>query len=123
MSEPLPNPRTSEDDSLIQGRNWFSAGIERWIAQVTPNCQRVVRMISESMDRPADLRTRVTLRTHYLVCCYCRRYAEQLHRLRRFTIALPEHIDEATSEPLDDAVKQRMKERLRSPHGRADRDS
>jgi hypothetical protein len=114
MPEPHPNPRPGDDDSPIRGRNGFTARLEQWIATATPSCTRVVRLISDSLDQPSGLPTRLTLRAHYLVCCYCRRYEQQMHRLRRFTIALPEHLDEAMPDRLDEAVKERIKERLRS---------
>lgn len=113
MPAPHPNPRTNEDNSPIQGRYWFTAWFEQWIAASTPSCTRVIRLISDSLDRPPDWRTRVTLRTHYLVCCYCRRYERQMHRLRRLTIALPEHVEEIMPDRLEESVKERIKERLR----------
>jgi hypothetical protein len=112
VSEAPPNPRPADDDSLIQGRNWFTAGIEEWIAAHTPSCTHITRMVSDSLDRPAGWRTRFTLRLHYLVCCYCRRYEEQLHWLRRFARGLPGHLEEAPA-GLDESAKQRIKERLR----------
>jgi len=113
MAAPHPNPRPASDDSLIQGRNWFTARFEQWIGAVTPSCTRVVRLISDALERPPDWRTRLTMRMHYLVCCYCRRYEKQVHRLRRFTISLPEHIDEVMPDRLDEAVKERIKSCLR----------
>ncbi len=113
MPAAFPNPRTSDDDSPIQGRTWWTAWIEELIGRVTPPCTRVVRLISETFEHPPTWRTRLTLRTHYLVCCYCRRYDKQLHRLRRFTVALPEHIEEVLPDQLSETVKERIKEHLR----------
>jgi hypothetical protein len=115
MPEPHPNPRPADDDSPIQGRTWLTARIEQWITARTPSCTQAIRMISDSLDRPAHWRTRLKLRAHYLVCCYCRRYEQQLHRLRRFAFGLSEHLEEAMPDRLDEAVKQRIKTRLREP--------
>ncbi len=47
------------------------------------------------------------------MCCYCRRYEKQVHRLRRFAMALPEHLDESMPDRLDEVVKEKIKQRLR----------
>lgn len=110
---PPPNPRPPDDDSWIQGRHWLSAAIERFIAAITPPCTGVLRSISESLERPLSLGARLRLRTHFVACCYCRRYEDQVRRLRRFTIALPEHLDAGMGEGLDEPTKERIKRRLR----------
>jgi len=113
MAEADPNPRTAGDDSAIQGRNWLSAQVEKYLARWTPPCSRVVRIVSDSLDRPLGLGTRLSLRAHSLICCHCRRYGEQVHLLRRFTRALPGQIDEIPIDRLDELVKGRIKKRLR----------
>jgi hypothetical protein len=113
MPPPVSNPRPKSDNSLIQGRTWFTAKLEQWITAWTPSCTRAIRLISGSLDRPIGWRTRFSLNVHYVVCCYCRRYEQQAHRIRRLVVRLPSHLDEAMSDRLDETVKQRIKARLR----------
>jgi hypothetical protein len=113
MASPIPNPRPESDNSPIQGRTWLTAKLEQWITALTPSCTQAIRLISDSLDRPMGFRTRFSLSAHYLVCCYCRRYEQQMHRLRRMVVRLPDHLDEVMTDRLDDELKDRIKARLR----------
>ena len=113
MLPPPPNPRPASDNSPIQGRTWLTAKLEQWITASTPSCKQAIRLISDSLDRPIGLRTRFSLSAHYLVCCYCRRYEQQMHLMRRLLVRLPYSPDEAATDRLDETVKERIKSRLR----------
>jgi hypothetical protein len=113
MSAASPNPRPADDDSPIQGRSKVGACLELLIASLTPSCTRVVRLLSDSLERPLGLRSLARLQFHYLVCCYCRRYGRQLHAMRRLTIGLSAHMDESMTDKLDDESKERLKHCLR----------
>ncbi len=77
------NPRPPDDDSFFKGDSWFSGKIVLLLASLTPSCQTVIHLLSEEMDRPLPWLTRVRLRIHFLFCCYCERYNNQLHFLRK----------------------------------------
>jgi hypothetical protein len=113
VSAASPNPRPADDDSPIQGRSILGAWLESLIVSLTPSCTRVVRLLSDSLERPLGFRWRARLQFHYLACCYCRRYGRQIHQMRRFTIALSEHMDESMTDKIDDASKERLKHCLR----------
>ncbi len=89
-----PNPRTPDDDSLIKGGNWLSKRIENLICRVTPWL------------------TRFKMRAHFLMCCYCRRYMENLHYMRRLFRSSPSSV-EISSERLSPEAKERLKQTLR----------
>ena len=114
MPDPTaPNPRADHDDSWIQGKNWLTAGINRWIDRVTPKCRENIRLISRGMDERLPVLTRMQIRLHSVMCCYCQRYGEHLIFIRRLSRALPDSSGNETTPGLTTAVKERMKMLLR----------
>jgi predicted anti-sigma-YlaC factor YlaD len=80
-------------------------------------CQDVSQKISQSMDGPLPLLQRLAIRIHLMMCRYCARFLLQLMTLRRLCRAeAPAAPDEETPEPLSEAAKTRIKEKLRSLH-------
>lgn len=110
-----PNPRPPDDTSTFQEhRNWLQLRIVLLIAALTPRCPEVTRLLSESMEKPLPLLTRIRLRIHYLMCSFCERYARQLKAIRRVAGEFPEKIGAASEEKLPDEVKKRIRAELRS---------
>jgi hypothetical protein len=107
-----PNPRTPDDDSLIKGGNWLSKRIENLICRVTPSCTEMTHLLSEEMDHAVPWLTRFKMRAHFLMCCYCRRYMENLHYMRRLFRSSPSSV-EISSERLSPEAKERLKQTLR----------
>jgi hypothetical protein len=110
---PNPNPRAEHDDSLIQGKNWFTARINRFIDAVTPKCRENVRIISRGMDAPLPLSLRLRLRLHFVMCCYCHRYEKQLRDIRMFSRHFPEVSGNIFTAALPAAAKERIKQLIR----------
>src|ERR1700732_222398 len=104
---------SAKNPSLLAGRNWFERMLVRFIAEHTPKCREVVRLLSQSMEVKLSLATRIKIRLHYLICVWCYRYGEQLRALRKIAASLPEHLDECGREALPHSSKQRMKQALR----------
>ncbi|TCK04133.1 zf-HC2 domain-containing protein [Marinobacterium mangrovicola] len=52
---------------------------------MTMACKRATELMSIKIDRPLTLGERVSLRTHLMMCSYCRRCEQQLQMLRRIT--------------------------------------
>ena len=112
MADKDLNPRPPDDTSLIKGRNWLSNKVAWFVADHTPKCHEVVRILSEGMERKLPLGMRIKLRLHHLMCCWCQRYEEQLKDIRKFASAFPEEIGEASEEVLPPAAKERLKKAL-----------
>ena len=112
-----PNPRADHDDSLFQGKNWLSARINVAIDRLTPKCRDTTRLLSQGMDKRLPLLMRFKLRLHFLMCCYCRRYSEQLHYMRKASRRFHDHSDTALRATLPTAVKEQIKLLLRQEHG------
>ena len=63
---------------MIEPTNWWKTKLVTFIAEHTPKCHDITRLVSEAMDRPLPLRTRIAMRVHYLICAWCQRYRDQL---------------------------------------------
>jgi hypothetical protein len=72
----------------------------------------MVRILSKSMDQPLPLTMRIKKRLHFLICCWCQRYEEQLHYMRRTAGEFPEHADESSDVPFSPEARERIKRKL-----------
>jgi hypothetical protein len=112
MPQENPNPRTLDDDSLFQGKTWLSQKAIDFINLWTPRCHEVTHLVSEGMDRPLPWLTRLRLRSHFLTCCYCRRYENNLRFLRSVIRSAPWERDDASAPQLPPEAKERLKRAL-----------
>ena len=113
MAEEPSNPSPIGNPSALTRGNWFQTALVNFIAKHTPNCREMVRILSKSMDEPMPLMMRIKKRIHFLICCWCRRYEEQLHYIRDTARQFPEHADEASDVPVSDEAKERWKRAVR----------
>ena len=84
------------------------------IAEHTPRCHEMTRLISQSMEHPLPLRTRISMRLHYLICIWCERYRNQLRLLRAALHGSSKHGIEHMRGELRQETKQRMKNLLKA---------
>jgi hypothetical protein len=68
---------------VIEPTNWWKTKVVMFIAEHTPKCHDITRLISQSMDRPLPLKTRLSMRVHYAICVWCERYRDHLLVLRK----------------------------------------
>lgn len=108
------NPSPIGNPSILARRNWWQTRLVIFIGRHTPKCREMVRVLSDSMDRPLPLSMRIKKRLHYLICCWCQRYEKQLHYLRRTASAFPEHADQSSNAALSSSSKERIKEKINS---------
>ena len=83
-----------------------------------PNCQETSRLVSDAMDRRLPLFRRLLLRLHLRMCKYCRRFEQQLLKMREISRRLDRHIE--TLDPsitLSEEARERMRKALRSHAG------
>ena len=82
------------------------------------SCRRMTELISVSMDRPLKTREKLMLRIHLFTCGACRRYRQQLDRLRNAVRTTGESMDDATVEQscteLSSDARARIAEALRN---------
>jgi hypothetical protein len=117
MPQVNPNPRMPDDDSPIQGKIWILRPFYILLRDWTPKCNEMTHLISEEMDHPLPWYTRFRMQAHYLMCCYCKRYKENLHYLRYFLQRLHDHLDEFSTVTLPPEFKEQMKQVLRDERG------
>jgi hypothetical protein len=110
---PIGNP------SVLARRNWWQTKLVILIGKHTPKCREMVQILSQSMDKPMPLRMRIKKRIHYLICCWCQRYEEQLRYMRKTTRKYAEHADEASTAPVSGEIKERWKQAVKAePHAK-----
>ena len=113
MAEEPYNPSPIGNPSVLARRNWWQTKLVIFIGKHTLKCREMVRILSQSMDQPMPLTMRIKKRIHYLICCWCQRYEEQLHYIREVARKFPEQADEIPDAKLPAEAKERLKAALR----------
>jgi hypothetical protein len=111
------NPRGPDDDSLIQGKNWFSRKLLLALSTWTPKCNEMTHLISKEMDDPLPWPTSFKMQVHYLICCYCKRYKGNLYYVRYILQRFQDRLGELSTVTLPLDTKQRIKQILRDQPG------
>jgi len=112
MPEEPYNPSPIGNPSVLARRNRLQTKLVIFIGKHTPKCREMVRILSQSMDKPMPLMMQIKKRIHFLICCWCQRYEEQLRYIRDTARQFPEHADEIPEPPLGDEAKERIKQKL-----------
>ena len=112
MADEPYNPSPIGNPSLLARRNWWQTMLVKFIGKHTPKCREMVRILSKSMDEPMPLMMRIKKRIHFLICCWCQRYEEQLRYIRDTASRFPEHADEASGATFPSEAKERIKQKL-----------
>ena len=94
---------------MIEPTNWWKTRLVMFIARHTPKCHDITRLISESMEHPLPIRTRLAMRIHYLICVWCERYRNQLGFLRTALKSCPERGTDALRGHLSPEARTRLK--------------
>jgi len=112
MPEEPYNPSPIGNPSVLARRNWWQTMLVKFIGKHTPKCREMVRILSQSMDEPMPLMMRIKKRVHFLICCWCQRYEEHLHYIRKTARQFPEHADEVSGASFPPEVMERIKQKL-----------
>src|SRR5436190_5671279 len=94
----------------IEPTNWFTTKIVMFLAEHTPKCHEMTRLISQAQDTPLPWLTRVKMRLHYCVCVWCLRYRDQLALMRKAMLVCPEEPSQIGTESLSPNAKERLKQ-------------
>jgi hypothetical protein len=79
-------------------------------------CEGMSRLASESLDRELGLMERLALRSHLLYCTACRRYRQQLERMRATLRKLAGDVEAGVPSlgpRLPDEARERIKRAIR----------
>lgn len=80
---------------------------------LSPNCREAARLQSQALDHPLPFLPRLGVRLHRALCQRCRRYGDQILRLRELVQAHPDGGDATPSITLSPAARQRCERALR----------
>lgn len=72
------------------------------------NCKETSVLVTRSLDARLNLRDRMAMRLHLLICKNCARFARQMHLLRGWL----RNEDTGTDAQLSDAARERIAQRL-----------
>ena len=76
------------------------------------NCKQTSLLVSQSLDRPLTWRERWVVRTHLLICVYCRRFTQQLKLIRGFMQRWQQRATENSDIELPLAARERIAQQL-----------
>ena len=99
--------------SMIRPTSNVAKKFVQFVASVTPHCHDITRLLSESMEHPLPLRTRLLIRLHFTICVWCKRYGEQLKFLRKCGSGFAEKGCGRGIETLPSGARERLKNALR----------
>lgn len=80
-------------------------------------CDEVSQKVSQGLDAPLPLGTRLLIRMHLWMCRHCRRLYKQLQLLRRLSRGINADISDCPPDlptALSPKVRERIKEKLRA---------
>ena len=106
------NPSPVGNPSVLARRNGLQSRLVILIGKHTPKYREMGRILSQSMEEPLPLKMRLKKRLHYLICCWCERYEEQVRYLRKTAAAFPEHAEQSSDDSLSTASKERIRRTL-----------
>src|SRR4051794_7195637 len=112
MPEEPHNPSPIGNPSTLARRNWWQTILVKFIGKQTPKCREMVRILSQSMDEPMPLMMRIKKRLHFLICCWCQRYEQQLRYMRHTASEFPEHVGDISDVKLSTAAREQLKQRM-----------
>jgi len=84
-----------------------------WVAHRLPPCREVARLVSQSNERRLRVRERLSMRLHYWICTWCRRYRDQLELIRTAAPTMGNPGLKTAAHSLPEETRKRLKRRLR----------
>jgi hypothetical protein len=87
---------------------------EVWVWQHTPHCTEILRLASQSLERPLSWRMRLKMRLHFLICVWCERYHKQLKFLHHAGAQSDHRQETLPGRGLSAEAQQRIVQRLKA---------
>ena len=103
---------TERSESMIEPTNRVRQKLVQLVANLTPCCHDVTRLLSESMERRLPLRMRLLIRLHFSICVWCKRYHGQLKLLRKYSSGFAEKEFDHGRETLSSSARERLNKAL-----------
>lgn len=90
-------------------KRWFIT----WVWNHTPTCKELTRLVSQRLDGPLPLLTRLRIRLHTTICVWCQRYLEQVKLVHDVAPGYADKVGQASAKSLSADAKERMKRAMR----------
>jgi hypothetical protein len=94
-------------------KRWLIDKTIDFIARITPRCHDITRLLSQSMDRRLPLPTRLSIRLHFAICVWCKRYGQQLTIIRKLSHSIPGGPEQMSTGSLPEEARKRIKEAVK----------
>lgn len=91
----------------------MNKALVKLIDRITPGCEKVAMLSSERLDRRLTLKERISVRLHFLICYFCRRYHDQLELMHQQLATKSEEFGQKTGKCLCAEEKAKLKEACR----------
>ena len=85
-----------------------------WVWNHTPTCAEMSRLASRALEQPLTIRTRLTIRLHFVICEWCQRYFDQISFLHHHARCL--ELGELPGRGMSAEAKQRILQRIKAGH-------
>jgi hypothetical protein len=85
-----------------------------WVWQHTPHCTEILRLVSQSLEQPLSLRTRLKMQLHFQICVWCERYDKHLHFLHHACSHAGQEGETLPGRGLPAEARQRIVQRLKT---------
>lgn len=79
-------------------------------------CKQASQLISQGLDKKLSGRERFGLKMHLLMCRYCRRFSQQLHKLNVVISSMKKNIENDEDIKLSPEAKDRIVKSIESRH-------
>ena len=112
---------TLSEMAVLKPNSWLSRRIITRIETITPSCEDMTHLLSQSMDRRLLLHKRLAIWLHLTICNRCKRFAEHLAFIRKASRPMLDYTEYILPTSLPESAEERIKEYIRrARHGRSD---
>lgn len=91
----------------------MNKALVKLIDRLTPGCEKIAVLASERLDRRLTFRERLSLRLHFFICYFCKRYHDQLDSMHGELGRKSEEFGQKCGKCLCEEEKTRLKEACR----------
>jgi hypothetical protein len=92
---------------------WLITRIVTWVETITPPCEDITHLLSQSMDRRLLLHQRFAMWIHLTICDWCALLRGHLAFIRKVSRSTPENGERISEAPLSENARWRIKDAVR----------
>lgn len=93
------------------------------ITKMTPSCQNMTQLCSQSLDRKLSTGERIRMKMHSWICSWCIKYSDQVHYVNTTVKDEGEKLAELRDERLSEDCKARMKALMEASTSKPEKES